>query len=116
MPRSSELTRAFVHFLGPVAGAIKGELSKQETARALVKALVVGVATRASLAATIQQPDVLADVVVPLAAAGFTGALDALSRLEQGNPKSTSTLVRTDEVPSTPIPHPPDDPRNPASS
>jgi len=115
MSRSSELSRAVVHFLGPVAGAIKGELSKQETARALVKALVVGVATRASLAATIQQPDVLADVVVPLAAAGFTGALDALSRLEQGNPKPTSTGERTDEPPP-PAPHPPDDPRNPASS
>lgn len=100
------VTRRVIHFLGPVAGAIKGELSKQETVRALTKAIVVGAATRASMAATIQEPDVLTDVIVPLAAAAFTGILDALSRLQQGEPKPVPPPA--DEPPPFPLPEPPD--------
>ena len=99
------VTRRVVRFLGPVAGAIKGELSKQETVRALTKAVVVGAATRASMVATIREPDVLTDVVVPLAAAAFTGVLDALSRLQQGDPKPAPPPA--DEAPPFPLPEPP---------
>lgn len=98
------VTRKAAQFLGPVAGAIQGELSKQETARALAKAMVVGLATRASLAATIREPEVMGDVIVPLAAAAFTGILDALSRLQQGAPKPVPAEI--DNPPPVPLPRP----------
>lgn len=97
----AKILRSTLTFLGPVAGAVHGELSKQETARAIVKAFVVGAATRASMAATIRQSDFLTDVIVPLAAAAFTGALDALSRLQQGEPKPPKP---DDEPPPAPLP------------
>ncbi|SIN70848.1 hypothetical protein SAMN05444166_0299 [Singulisphaera sp. GP187] len=93
-----------IRFLGPVANAVHGEISKQETVRALTKAVIVGAVTRASMAATIQRQEVLTDVVVPLAAAVFTGLLDALSRLQQGEPKPVTP--RNDEMPQFPLPEP----------
>jgi hypothetical protein len=101
-----QVTLKTVRFLGPVAGAIKGELSKQETVRALTKAVVVGAATKASMFATIQQADVLTDVVVPLAAAAFTGILDALSRLQQGDPKPLPVVEAPPQVPLPEVPKP----------
>jgi len=64
--------------------------------------------TRASMAATIQQADVLTDVVVPLAAAAFTGILDALSRLQQGELKPIAPPA--EEMPPFPLPEPPSQP------
>lgn len=98
-------TKNVIRFLGPVANAVHGEISKQETVRALTKAMVVGAVTRASLAATIQQADVLTDVVVPLAAALFTGILDALSRLQQGEMKPLAPPA--EEAAPFPLPNPP---------
>jgi hypothetical protein len=85
---------AAFRFLGPVAGSIRGELSKQETVRALAKAVVVGGATRATLWASLTAPDALSGVVVPLAAAALTGVLDALGRLQQGDPPRSHSSSR----------------------
>ncbi len=79
--------------------------------RGLTKAVVVGAVTRASMAATIQRTDVLTDVVVPLAAAAFTGILDALSRLQQGDPKPNAPPAVEGNPPTSPCPNP----RAPAS-
>lgn len=107
--RLSALIRASVRFLGPVANAVRGELSKPEIVRAIAKATVVGGVTGASMAATIKSPDTLTDVVVPLAAAVFTGVLDALSRLQQGEPKPVVVVA---EAPPVPLPEPPQTPKS----
>jgi hypothetical protein len=74
-----------LRFFGPVAGAVKGQISKEEWVRAATKAVVVAGATRATLWASLTAPDALSDVVVPVAAAALAGALDALSRYHQGD-------------------------------
>jgi hypothetical protein len=93
---------ALAKLVGPVAGAVHGELSKPEVVRSLTKAVVVGAATRASMFATVRDPEFLTDVVVPLAAAAFTGVLDALSRLQQGEPKPTDAPTEPPQPPSQP--------------
>jgi hypothetical protein len=83
---------AIVRFFGPVAGAVRGELSKEERLRALSKALVVGAATRASLWSTLSAPETLSDLIVPLTAAALAGLLDAVSRLQQGEAQPTAAI------------------------
>lgn len=101
MNKLTHLARATIDFLGPVAGAIHGQLSRPEIARAAAKAGVVAVATGASMAATLKNPETLSELVVPLAAAAFTGVLDAVSRLKQGDPSLEP------HPPSEPTPCPP---------
>jgi hypothetical protein len=101
--------KVVIRYLGPVANAVHGELSKPEVARALVKALVTGAGTWGTMRVAITSPDTLTDVVIPTAAAALTGIMDAMSRLEQGMPKSTSTSppVVEDAAPREPAPGPP---------
>lgn len=94
---------AAVRFLGPVAGAVQGTLSKPEIVRALAKATVVGTATRTSMTAVMRDQETLTEVVVPLAAAVFTGVMDALGSLGHGDPKPEPAPA-PDEVPPFPLP------------
>ncbi|AGA28401.1 hypothetical protein [Singulisphaera acidiphila] len=103
MSKLTHLARATIDFLGPVAGAIHGQLSRPEIARAAAKAGVVAVATGASMAATLKNPDTLSELVVPLAAAAFTGVLDAVSRLKQGDP-NLEPDDDDDKPPPVPLP------------
>lgn len=101
-------TKHVIRFMGPVAGAVHGELSKPEVARSVVKAVVVAAGTKASMTATITQPNVVTDIVVPLGAAILTGTMDAMSRLEQGAHQLPAPPVLT-PLPPVP-PQPPADP------
>lgn len=85
-------TKLVIRYLGPVASAVHGELSKPEIARAAVKALLTGGATWGTMQVSITDPDTLNSFVIPVTAAIFTGAMDAMSRLEQGDRKPAPDL------------------------
>lgn len=76
-----------IRYLGPVASAVHGELSKPEIARAAMKAVITGGATWGTMKVSITDPDTITSLVIPVTAAAFTGVMDAMSRLEQGKPK-----------------------------
>lgn len=97
-------TKLVIRYLGPVASAVHGELSKPEIARAAVKALLTGGATWGTMQVSITDPDTLNSFVIPVTAAAFTGVMDAMSRLEQGDRKPGT---EPDLRPISPPPEPP---------
>lgn len=76
--------RAAYRFCGPVAGAVQGELSKEERVRAISKAVIFGATSGTTLLATIRHPDTLTEVVVPLVTAALAGAMDAMFHHQTG--------------------------------
>jgi hypothetical protein len=82
--RAARIARAAYRWCGPVAGSIRGELSKEERVRAISKAMLFGVTSGTTLLATIKQPDTVTEVVVPLVTAALAGLLDAVFHHQTG--------------------------------
>lgn len=82
--RAARTLHAIYAWCGPVAGSIKGELSKEERVRAISKAVLFGATSGTTILATLKQPDTLTEVVVPLVTATLAGVMDALFHHQLG--------------------------------
>ncbi len=98
--------RGFCRWFGPVAGAIKGEVSKEERKRVLAKAAITYGTTWAGLKRAMHDADVVAEFFLPLATAAVVAWLETVSRKEQGEEKT---------CPDTPPTAEPSSPSSPAS-
>ncbi len=76
---------AVYRFCGPMAGAVRGEMGKDEWKRTAAKALAAYVTSDTTLRATLKDPDVITLVVVPLGSAILMGACDAAFQKQVGN-------------------------------
>lgn len=92
------------YFLGPVAGAVQGELCKEERQRVLLKMLFAAI-TSGGLVWSSPDLDLKADLFIPTGMAVITGIIDAKRRRAQGDPRppviELESLPPPDALPPT---------------
>ena len=80
-----DLEKRFVQWWLPVAGAIKGEVSKEERHRVITKAVITYGVSWAGLRQAFSDAEVVAEFLIPLVLAAWAARIEYVARKEHGN-------------------------------
>lgn len=85
-----DLELKFVRWWGPVASAIKGEVTKEERHRVIAKAIVTYGVSWAGLKHTLADASVVAEFLVPVVIAAWAARVEYVARREHGGEEPTN--------------------------